>query len=99
MNVLNDLLLEFKDIYAGFPDKRRGEDCKYGLDDIGLAAFSVFFMQSPSFQAHQRALAAGYGWSNCQTLLGMEAIPCDNHIRRNCPPTPWGSGGKAVNGW
>ena len=21
------------------------------------------------------------------------------HFERNCPPTPWGSGGKAVNGW
>ena len=39
MNVLKNLLLELKDICAGFPDKRRGEDCKYGIDDIGLAAF------------------------------------------------------------
>jgi hypothetical protein len=41
--------------------------------DIGLAAFSVFFMQRPSFLGHQRALAAGHGQSNCQTLLGMAA--------------------------
>lgn len=52
------------------------------MADIGLAAFSVFFMQSPSFLAHQRALAAGHGRSNCQTLLGMSAIPSDNHIRQ-----------------
>jgi len=61
MNVLKDLLLELKVICAGLIDKRRSEDCKYGMDDIGLAAFSVFFMQSPSFLAHQRALAAGHG--------------------------------------
>jgi hypothetical protein len=42
----------------------------------------VFFMQSPSFLAHQRVLAAGHGRSNCQTLLGMAAIPSDNHIRQ-----------------
>jgi hypothetical protein len=38
------------------------------MADIGLAAFSVFFMQSSSFLGHQRALAEGHGQSNCQTL-------------------------------
>jgi tRNA A37 threonylcarbamoyladenosine modification protein TsaB len=47
-----------------------------------LAAFSVFFMQSPSFLGHQRTLAEGHGRSNCQTLFGMAAIPSDNHIRQ-----------------
>lgn len=53
------------------------------MADIGMAAFSVFFMQSPSFLAHQRQLCAGVGQgrSNCQTLFGMAAIPSDNHIR------------------
>lgn len=53
------------------------------MADIGLAAFSVFFMQSPSFLAHQAALAAGpgRGRSNAHTLFGMTAIPTDNHIR------------------
>src|SRR5712671_6721849 len=51
------------------------------MADIGLAAFSVFFMGSPSFLAHQRALADGHGRSNCQTLFGISAIPTDNYIR------------------
>lgn len=53
------------------------------MADIGMAAFSVFFMQSPSFLAHQRQLSAGVGQgrSNCETLLGMTRIPSDNHIR------------------
>ena len=53
------------------------------MRDIGLAAFSVFFMQSPSFLSHQRQLCQGMGQgrSNCQTLLGMDDIPSDNHIR------------------
>ena len=53
------------------------------MADIGMAAFSAFFMQSPSFLAHQRQLGvgAGQGRSNCQTLFGMTAIPSDNHIR------------------
>src|SRR4051812_29680577 len=82
MNALEELLSDLKDVCAGLVDKRQGQTCRYTMADIGLAAFSVFFMQSPSFLAHQRTLAAGHGRSNCQTLLGMSAIPSDNHIRQ-----------------
>src|SRR3954447_23795378 len=82
MNALDVLLSDLKDVCAGLGDKRHGQTCRYTMADIGLAAFSVFFMQSPSFLAHQRVLAAGHGRSNCQTLLGMSAIPSDNHIRQ-----------------
>ena len=51
------------------------------MADIGLSAFSLFFMQSESFLSHQRRLLEGHGTSNCQTLFGMEKIPADNHIR------------------
>ncbi len=51
------------------------------MTDIGLSAFSVFFMGSPSFLAYQRALEEGQGRSNCQTLFGMTAIPSDAYIR------------------
>jgi hypothetical protein len=82
MNALEELLSDLKDVCAGLVDRRQGQTCRYTMADIGLAAFSVFFMQSPSFLAHQRVLAAGHGRSNCQTLLGMAAIPSDNHIRQ-----------------
>ena len=51
------------------------------MADIGLSAFSIFFMGSPSFLAHQRALEEGHGRSNCETLFGMSTIPSDNYIR------------------
>src|SRR5690349_6705589 len=82
MNALDELLSDLKDVCAGLVDKRQGQTCRYTMADIGLAAFSVFFMQRPSFLAHQRTLAAGHGRSDCQTLLGMSAIPRDNHIRQ-----------------
>ena len=68
---------------AGLPDRRTGSNGRYSMTDIGLAAFSVFFMQSPSFLAHQKALAegSGRGRSTAHTLFGMTAIPSDNHIR------------------
>src|SRR3954465_15823253 len=54
--------------------------------DIGLSAFSLFFMQSGSFLAHQRALQDGRKMSNCQSLFGMTAVPTDNHIRAMLDP-------------
>ena len=83
MSLVDELIAELKGVCAGLPDKRkgpaRGED--YKMADIGLSAFSIFFMGSPSFLAHQRALAEGHGRSNCETLFGMSAIPSDNYIR------------------
>jgi hypothetical protein len=46
-----------------------------------MAAFSAFFMQSPSFLSHQRRLETGHGRSNCESLFGLSKIPSDNHIR------------------
>jgi hypothetical protein len=51
------------------------------MADIGIAAFSLFFMQHPSFLAFQRTLHENVGRDNTQTLFGMEKIPTDNHIR------------------
>ena len=56
------------------------------MADIGLSAFSLFFMQSPSFLAHQRRLEEGQGQSNCRTLFGLDRIPSDNHIRSMLDP-------------
>ena len=72
-----------REVCAGLPDQRKDprRDGDYTMADIGLAAFSIFFMGSPSFLGHQRALAEGHGRSNCETLFGMAAIPSDNYIR------------------
>jgi hypothetical protein len=82
MSALDELLAELRGTCAGLADRRRSVDCTYTMADIGMAAFSLFFMQSPSFLAHQETLAAGSGRSNCLTLFGMEKIPTDNHIRQ-----------------
>lgn len=72
----------------GFPDQRRGSNVRYDMAEVGLAAFSVFFMQSPSFLAHQRQLQTGHGRSNCGSLFGLNKIPTDNHIRAMLDPVP-----------
>ena len=85
---LESLIAGFKALCATLPDRRRGENTVYDMTDICMAAFSVFFMQSPSFLALQTALQRGRGTSNCQTLFGMERIPTDNHIRTMLDPVP-----------
>jgi len=87
MEILETLLDGVRSACEAFPDKRRG-DVKYSMADIGLSAFSLFFMQSESFLAYQRELEAGRKTSNCHSLFGMTAIPTDNHIRSMLDPVP-----------
>ena len=86
MKVLESLIDGLRACCASFADKRTGRNCQYAMADIGLAAFSIFFMQSPSFLAHQRPLAQSRGRSNCQELFGIDKIPTDNHIRDMLDP-------------
>jgi hypothetical protein len=83
VKILTDLIGLVRQTCAGFADKRWGKNSHWTMADIGMAAFSVFFMQSPSFLSHQIQLraGAGHGRSNCETLFGMGAIPSDGHIR------------------
>ena len=74
------------------PEHRTGRNTQYGISDAGLAAFSVFYMQSPSFLAHQRDSSgsrdrttrkACLGWSGYRVAdrYGACWIPSN---RRNC---------------
>ena len=68
-------------VFDAQQDKRKQTQCNYRLSDAGLAAFSVFYMQSPSFLAHQRDMERQKGSSNAQNLFDMVKIPTDTHIR------------------
>jgi hypothetical protein len=81
MGALETMLGCLRRCLDGFPDKRRGLNTRYSMGDIGMAAFSVFFMQSPSFLAHQRRFEDGHGRSNGWSLFGIPKLPSDNHIR------------------
>jgi hypothetical protein len=77
---LDSLIGAVRGTCAGLADGRAANR-HFSMADIGVAAFAVFFMQSPSFLAHQRRLLEGEGRSNCQTLFKMADIPCDNQVR------------------
>ena len=70
------------------PDARRGKNTQYTIKDAALAAFAVFFTQSPSFLAHQQTLRQVKGVSNAERLFGITHIPCDNQIRNLLDPVP-----------
>ncbi len=86
MPALDSLLGSLRGCLDRLPDKRRGMNATHGIGDIGMAGFSVFFTQSPSFLAHQRQLEEGHGRSNCASLFGIAKIPSDNHIRDMLDP-------------
>ena len=48
MLILDELLDGLRAACAAFPDKRKGGGV-YSMADIGVSAFSLFFMQSESF--------------------------------------------------
>ena len=73
MLILERLLAGLQAACAAFPDKRTGA-VTYSMADVGMSAFSLFFMQSESFLAHQRSLQDERKTSNCQSLFGMANI-------------------------
>jgi hypothetical protein len=82
-NVLtfSEVAKQLRTTFETFTDRRRGKNTHYTLVDAGLSAFSVFFMQSPSFLEHQRTMQDTQGKDNAQTLFGVHQVPTDNHIR------------------
>ena len=68
------------------PEHRRGRNIQYEIADAGLAAFSVFYMQSPSFLAYQRQMEEQRAENNARSLFGVETIPSDGQIRSLLDP-------------
>ncbi len=79
---LGDITTQFRNTLAQFTDPRRGKNRRYTLVDAGLSAFSVFFMQSPSFLDYQRTLEQTQEQSNAQTLFGIYTFNYYNYILR-----------------
>ena len=86
VQILPTLLDGLRRCFESFPDPRRGQNAVYSMADVGMAAFAIFFAQSPSFLDFQRRLKDGHARSNCETLFQMARIPSDNHIRAMLDP-------------
>jgi len=69
MEIFELLLAGFRVVRAEFPHARRGTDVNYSMADIGLSAFSLFFMRSKSFLSHQWRLGRGHGAESHPSLI------------------------------
>src|SRR5512143_1519857 len=70
------------------PDRRTRPNTIYEMADAALGAIAVFFMQSPSFLAHQRDMQRHKGQNNAQSLFGLDRMPSDPQIRNLLDPVP-----------
>ena len=77
----SDVVNQLRTTFETFSDPRTGKNTSYTMTDAGLSAFSVFFMQSPSFLDFQRTMQETQGKNNAHSLFGVFKIPTDNHIR------------------
>ena len=83
----DDLTALIRQTMASLPDNR-ASNTQFTMEDIGLAAFSVFHTQSPSFLASQRDMREKKGQSNAQTVFKIDKTPSNNHIRETLDPMP-----------
>ena len=77
---------KLKESWERIPEHRRGKNCRYKVADAGQAACGVFYMQAPSFLAHQRDMQRGKGRNNAGSLFEVERIPSDGQIRNLLDP-------------
>jgi len=80
------LVQRLRGVASQLPDRRTGDNTKYGMADFVVSAFAVFFTQSPSFLSFQRAMEQARGANNACSLFHLEGIPSDNHIREILDP-------------
>jgi hypothetical protein len=81
MSNLNKIIKDLKKKAKKFTDKRSGKHQTHTIEDIVMSAFSIFFLQSPSWLSFQRTMEDNRGKNNGKSLFDIEKIPTDNHIR------------------
>ncbi len=63
------MIEQLRSTFRVFPDKRTGLNLTYGMEDIALGAFSLYFTQSPSFLAFQNAMKKNKGHDNADVTF------------------------------
>ena len=79
--MVDHLIGELRNQCDNIADPRNGQNKQYPFTDIVMAAFSAFFIQSPSFLEHQRNFHQAHSKNAGQSLFGIRKLPTDNHIR------------------
>ena len=80
-------MTRIREFLSVLPEHRKGgNNQRYTIEDAALSAFSVFFMQSPSFLDFQHRMEKKHGKNNACTLFGVHKIPSDQQIRNLLDP-------------
>ena len=69
LSILSDNIGELED------NRKHSNALKYDIGDIVFGAFSVFYMQDPSFLSNQKRLSEYCGESNFQAFFKKGEIP------------------------
>lgn len=81
--MISQLIHALSEKFSTFTDNRKASPNKtYSIQDVVMSAFSVFFLQSPSFLEHQRRFERIRNQNNGRSLFGIESLPSDNQIRK-----------------
>ena len=76
------IIAAMKNKFAELPDYRKPSNgTQYEVLDAVLSAYSVFFMQSPSFLAHEQDRKREQGKNNLESLFGVYRTPSTNQIK------------------
>jgi hypothetical protein len=83
-----NLVIRLHQLFATFPDCRRGSNRSKEFNDAVMGAFSLFYFQSPSFLSYQKSMRDTEGRDNAQSMFGINEFLSDNHIRNLMDPIP-----------
>lgn len=76
------IIAAMKNKMAKLSDYRQPSNgTKYEVQDAVLSAYSVFFMQSPSFLAHEQERKRERSKNNLESLFGVYKTPTTNQIK------------------
>ena len=79
---MSSFVKRFQNSWEKLTDVRKKSNrLTYTMSEMALSAFSVFFMQSPSFLSHQRDMEQKKRGNNARTLFKLENIPCNQQVR------------------
>ena len=76
-----NLKINLTNIVPTLPDYRKRNNTSHTMYDALMGAFSVFYMQSPSFLDWQTTMEETRGNNNARTMFNIERIISPGHIR------------------
>ncbi len=66
------MVKKFHEVINSFPDTRTGTNTSVEIKDAALGAFSLFFMQNPSFLDYQKSMQKTKGKNNARSFFGAD---------------------------